>query len=409
MINQQTYTKLKNKTNGHKSANGADNRSRQLAALLEVSRHVVSLDTEPLLGLILDQLKQVVDYQSGAIVALDEDQLTVTAVRGVTLDQSALAWQISIDHFEVRRRVIERQTPIIIADIWADNDKATIFRNTVGPQLKKTFGHSRSWMGIPLIVKNQFVGLLSLFHETTAYFGPEDAERALVFAHQVAVALENDRLYQQVSHLATLQERDRLAREMHDELAQAIGFINIKASIIEAAIDQENLGEAKMHLRELKEIAKETYTDIREDIFSLRTKVKTGDCFLERLRDYLEEYQSYHQVNVDLVIANDSLADFSADVGNQLLRIIQEALSNVRKHAQANRAAICFQKAGDQVRITVQDNGQGFDPIQLSGGNGVSFGLQIMRERAACVGGQVEIDTAPGQGTTLQIQLPYQA
>jgi len=380
---------------------------RQLTALLEISRRAVSLDTEPLLGLILDQLKTIVDYSSAAVMAIAGDELTILAFRGSRNQQEVLPWQIPLKDAQIHKQVIQRQKPIIISDLWVDTPEALAVREVMGQRLESNLDDVQSWMGIPLIVKEQMRGMLALFHHQPNYYTSKQVDQALAFAHQVAMAIENDRLYQQIHHLATLQERDRLAREMHDQLAQALGFINIKTSIISELLETGQNSEAQTNLQELKQVARDTYTDVREEIFNLRTKLSAGEKFLPLLRDYLAEYQKHHQTEVSLIVADEDLAEFSAAVGTQLIRIIQESLHNVRKHAQASQIFIRLEPDQDQICLCIEDNGIGFDPKQQIEREGrSSFGLQIMGERAESVGGSLEIEASPGQGTRLKIFIP---
>lgn len=379
---------------------------RQLTALLEISRRAVSLDTEPLLGLILDQLKTIVDYSRAAVIAIAGDELTILAFRGARNQQVVLPWQVPLKDAQIHRQVIQRQKPIIISDLWADTPEALAVREVVGQQLASDLDDVQSWMGIPLIVKEQMRGMLALFHNQSDFYTSEQVDRALAFAHQVAMAIENDRLYQQIHHLATLQERDRLAREMHDQLAQALGYINIQTSIISNLLETGQINEAHANLQELKQVARDTYTDVREEIFNLRTKLSAGEKFLPLLRDYLAEFQKHHAVEVNLIIEDKDLAEFSAAVGTQLIRIIQEALHNIRKHAQASQIVIRLEPDQDRICLCIEDNGRGFDPEQIKEEKQSSFGLQIMGERAESVGGSLEIGASPGQGTRLRILIP---
>ena len=257
----------------------------------------------------------------------------------------------------------------------------------------------------PLRAKGVNIGALSVANKPEG-FTEEDGRIISLFADQAAIAIENARLYQQVRHLATLEERDRLAREMHDNLSQALGYLNVKASITDELLSGNQINQAQASLLEMKQIARETYTDVREAIFNLRTTASSGLGFLPTLQDYLAEYRAYYGVDARLVVDNKSLPEFPADVEIQIIRIIQEALTNVRKHAGANNAWVRFEQNGDWIHISVEDDGWGFDPTQVTGEGRHYFGLQIMRERAESVGGDLELDSRPGKGTRVVIRVP---
>ncbi len=263
-----------------------------------------------------------------------------------------------------------------------------------------------SFVAVPLRRGGRLLGLVGVGTRHRRHFTEDDVRLLTLLSQQVAAASENARLYQQVRHLTVLEERDRLARELHDYLAQALGYLNFKASITDELLSGGQISEAQSSLLELKRVSQATYTDVREAIFSLHTTASSGLGLLPTLREYLAEYQALYGVETQLAVDNEKAARFSPDVDIQLLRIIQEALSNVRKHAQGSKAWVRFEQEGNIVCITVRDDGRGFDPAQVTGEGRRYFGLQIMRERAESVGGNLELDSRPGQGTRVVIRMP---
>jgi signal transduction histidine kinase len=156
---------------------------------------------------------------------------------------------------------------------------------------------------------------------------------------------------------------------------------------------------------EMKSVTKNIYLDVREGIFNLRTSASTMSGFLPALRSYLLEYRDRYGLDVRLDADVDDETDFSPETANQLMRIIQEALTNVRKHAQATRVYVRCHFIQDKISILIEDNGTGFDPNQKMGEQ--HYGLQIMKERAASVGGSVEYQSQPGAGTCVIIEAPF--
>ncbi len=368
---------------------------------------VISVDTEPLLGSILDELKQTVDYQSAAIVVLTGGQATVLAFRGSVSQEKLFDWSILLQETWIKRTIVTEHQPVIVTDLLSETDKVQAFRAALRNGSKDKNHYPRSWMGIPLIVKGKGIGMLSVTHQKPNYYRANDAEEAGLFAQQIGVALEHDHLYQQALHLATLTERHRLAREMHDQLAQALGFINLKASLTIDLLNQGQVAEAQANLKELKGIARDTYTDVREEIFNLRTEMSPDKQFMTTLQEYLSKYQEQYGIEAQLMAEEESSSvEFPATVSSQLIRIIQEALSNSRKHAQAGQVIIRFSLDNKNAHLIIEDDGQGFEPAQVLGKNNKSFGLQIMLERAESVGGSLEIDSMPGRGTRLMLTLP---
>ncbi len=171
-------------------------RTHELSTLLEVSRNVAAtLELEPLLGLILDQLKSVVDYVGASILGLDEGYLKVLAYRGPIPHEEALGLRFPVEKAVANREVIQRRESVIIPDVRGDTPLAQAFQEMAGDQLETTFGYVRCWMGVPLIVKDRVVGMLSLDHNEPDCYTPQQGKLVLAFAAQVAVAMENARLY----------------------------------------------------------------------------------------------------------------------------------------------------------------------------------------------------------------------
>ena len=145
---------------------------------------------------------------------------------------------------------------------------------------------------------------------------------------------------------------------------------------------------------------------MREEIFNLRTAVTEPNSFFDTLQEYLAEYRTHYGVNVELLVDGLQLGEFDGETSSQLLRIIQEALGNVRKHSGASFVQVHFHQEGDQVLVCIEDNGLGFVPSQATESNGQHYGLQIMRERAESVGGSLTLDSLPGQGTRVLVRVP---
>lgn len=177
-----------------------EERTRQLSTLLDLSHDLAStLELEPQLGLILDQLKSVVDYTGASIFKLEGDLLKLVAYRGPIPQAIALQIQFPIYQAGANRKVIKEREPVVIPDILSDNPQAQDFRNTAGDQLSTIFNYLRSWLGVPLIVRDQVIGMLSLDHPQPNYYTSKSLTKlALAFANQVAAAIENARLYNEV-------------------------------------------------------------------------------------------------------------------------------------------------------------------------------------------------------------------
>ncbi len=189
-----------------------EERTRQLSTLLQISYNVAStLELESLLDQILEQLKEVVDYSGATILTLEGEELVVLAHRGPIPQEHAAALRFPFDQ-AASRDVILKQEAQIIPDVWADTPLARAYRRVGGQEMETTFGYVQSWMAVPMVVKEEVIGILSLDHNQAGYYTRHHADLARAFANQVAVSIENARLYQQE------QERRQVAESLRDIL-----------------------------------------------------------------------------------------------------------------------------------------------------------------------------------------------
>lgn len=381
-----------------------------LTTLLEISHHMMSLDQEPLLYLILDRLREIEDYTEAGITRLDNDQVTVSAYRGFVPQEAWVGWTMSVPDSPIHRQVIYQRQPVIIPDIWSDSLMAQTLQDVLGEKdLENAYEVLRSWMAVPLMARDQVIGLLFLGHRQPNRFSSQRAEMVQALADHIAVALEIDRLSRLRWSVATLEERDWLARELHDNVAQALGYMNLQLAAINGLLADNRIEEAQTGLRELKQIVGDTYTDVREEIFNLRGTTASDLGFLDTLRSYLTRYGTHYELDIELVMeADEDVFVLPAEVSTQVIRIIQEALINVRKHAGVQKAILRLKQVKDQVCISVEDQGKGFTLAQPdhADGNGAGLGLQIMAERVEGVGGHLEVDASSGRGVNVTIRLP---
>jgi signal transduction histidine kinase len=215
----------------------------------------------------------------------------------------------------------------------------------------------------------------------------------------------HERILVEQSALATMRERDRLARELHDSLGQVLGYAKMQARAARDMLARGQIAEVDDCLARLGAVAQEAHADVHEYI--LGGAGLNGGGLASKLETYLQRFTGHYGIAARLDVAS-TWSDRACDpaVEAQLLRIIQEALSNVRKHAHARGVSVRLGVAGDRAEAVVQDDGAGFDPLVLDAPEGQKFGLSCMRERAREVGGSVEIHSMPGEGTRVVIDAP---
>jgi signal transduction histidine kinase len=205
---------------------------------------------------------------------------------------------------------------------------------------------------------------------------------------------------------AVLEERARLSRELHDGFAQLVAFLLVRIDTVEGLVSANRGTEAVAELERMRSVTDDLYQDVRESISELRTRVSERGL-AATVHEYVDAYEDRHDLTVRLE-GEEVAGVLPAMIAFQLLRIIQEALTNVRKHARAHNAWISFKKLeGNELEMIVADDGQGFEPEKVSAdASQTSFGLASMRERVESLGGNLQLDTHPGAGTRVIVTIP---
>jgi signal transduction histidine kinase len=194
---------------------------------------------------------------------------------------------------------------------------------------------------------------------------------------------------------------------MHDGLAQVLSYVMTKAQAVQEFLARGDTPTAGRQLDELSTAARQVYADVREGILALRADVGTGRNLEDALEEYIKEYDQRFDGTVSMSWgANSSGLALTPLQEVQVIRIVQEALTNVRKHAEAGHIWVNFTHSGDELHLEVRDDGRGFNPLAVRRGEWPHLGLQTMQERAEAVGGHFEVESEAGQGTTVRARLP---
>jgi signal transduction histidine kinase len=266
----------------------------------------------------------------------------------------------------------------------------------------------RTLLAVPVRGSGPFRGNLYLCdREEGLPFSASDEETLLRFATQAALALERSHAHARLRALAVAEERLRIARELHDSVAQVLAFVNAKSQAIQEQLRSGRIAEAQAQLARLAAASRETYTDVRESILALRAAGEEARPLAEALRDYSERWEDQTGIAVQLKLQADP--ELPPGVQTQLLRITQEALANVRKHSAAKEVTVQLTKEGPYLQLLVRDNGCGFDVGAQADAKKPSFGLTSMRERASSIGAELCVESEPNRGTTVQVRLPLRS
>jgi signal transduction histidine kinase len=265
-----------------------------------------------------------------------------------------------------------------------------------------------TFLGAPIRHHNQVLGNLYLTEkENGEEFTYRDEQLLEIFSSQAAMAINNAVLHQQVLDSAVLEERERLAREMHDGVGQVLAYINTQTLAVKKLLSDRKLDDASAEIATMQLVTRELYADVREGILGLRMGPDSDGGLVPALRKYVGLFAEFSEIDTRLEVSDEverSLLQPTAEI--QLMRIIQESLTNVRKHASATRANVQFALRSGALHVNIVDDGKGFIPTVRARAGWPKFGLQTMRERAESVGGTFELKSDLGKGTRVAVQIP---
>lgn len=214
-------------------------------------------------------------------------------------------------------------------------------------------------------------------------------------------------LLDQERALAALRERELLARELHDSVGQVLGYVSMQTQAAHKWLRDDNVPRATVLLNRLTEVAQQAHDDIREAILALKAARPGEWSFLANLREYAKDFERQYGITTEVTTGEKVSAEpFEPGTGVQALRVIQEAMSNARKHGRARTIGIRIENEGMTARITVSDDGQGMTSGTDKGPSTGHFGISFMRERMAEVGGSLDVSSQPGEGTRVVLRVP---
>lgn len=254
-------------------------------------------------------------------------------------------------------------------------------------------------LSVPLQTSRRMIGAINAYGKPGKRFGQRDIAIMTLFAQQGAVAIENARFHEQGRILAVSEERNRMAREIHDTLAQGFTGIILQLQVAESLLDGEEPA-ARERLTRAQELARSSLREARRSVWNLRPSSLQGRSLAEALRDHLAEWRDHTGIEAVLHVEG-AARPLAPETEETLLRVAQEALNNTYKHAGAQRVEVTLTLEGAAVRLAVCDDGAGIGGERPSG-EGSGFGLVSMRERITRLNGSFDIESAPGQGTCVR-------
>jgi signal transduction histidine kinase len=264
-------------------------------------------------------------------------------------------------------------------------------------------GNTHTILSVPMKTRQRTVGVLSIYNkQAEGGFTDRDADLATFFANSAAAAIENARLYERTREYAVVEERNRLARELHDSVTQSLFSVSL---LSEAALSllERDPSKARERLERANELAQGALAEMRALIFQLRPMTLQEEGLLSAIKKHLAALLSRHGRVVELKVTG-SVRRLPAGVEEAAFRIVQESLNNVVKHANAPRAQVALHFEPRLLKLSTADNGVGFDPNARPRAH--TMGMASMRERAQSVGGDISVESAPARGTRVSADLP---
>jgi signal transduction histidine kinase len=369
----------------------ARDRAQRLEAIRAITTAILAgTDTSELLGLVVRHARELAgaDLATLALPA-DDDRLAVEAADGLLADQ--LLGTVFPAHGSVTGEVIRTGKAVILADASADERVVQpIIRAEVGPALF-----------IPLAVRGRILGTLTV---ANAEGGPLLRETTIqlveTFAEQAAVAIEYGRLQGELQRLTLLEDRERIAKELHDGAIQALFAVGmgLQGSALLAG-DTELRARLQHAVDELDRVIR----DLRNYIFGLRPGILADRQLDQALQGLVEDFGQRTGVLAIAEVDPQVAAELAGRAGD-VVQLAREALSNVSRHAEAATCRVSLYRDQDAMVLEVDDDGRGFDPARATG---AGQGLRNLRERAQALGGHTEIASTPGQGTKVQVTIPH--
>jgi PAS domain S-box-containing protein len=375
---------------------------RDISAVL-----VSSLQLDETLTIILESLEKLLKFDSAAIYLLTpNNRLRMVSGRGMPYIEVTLASAKETEVFPLDEAVISNQRPLAIADVRQD-ERWTPLKGTE---------YIRSWLGVPLLFHNKPLGMVTVDRAAIDPFTQDQIALAEAFAGHAAIAIQNAELFDHIraqqerlrrlaSRVVTAQEdeRRRISRELHDEMGQALTALKLNLQMLSAAVPPEEI--LFERLDELVTLANDSLQEVRRLAMDLRPSMLDDLGLVPTLRWYIEQFRKRSSCNVTLSIIDD-LPRLTPKTETAFYRVVQEALTNVSRHAQADNVEVSLSMDGGYIQLSIIDDGRGFQADYENQRDALGVGLISMRERIDDLQGKFEILSGHQKGTHIQITVP---
>ena len=340
------------------------------------------------------------ERRNATVRAINQVNLAISAISGLDRILQAVVDQA--------RELLDADGAVLFVDAGTGGRvaRASSGRDLTAPD--QPAGASR--LEAPLQRAGVTFGSLVVGSRGTRSYGTDDLETLGSLASQAAIAIENARLQERLREVAVIEERTRIAREMHDGLAQVLGYVNTKSQAVEGLLESDRVPEARAQLAQLAGAARSIYVDVREAILGLRTAIDPGTGLAAAIEEYATRFAEASKLAVEVRATKAARRlDLPETASGHALRVVQESLTNVRKHAAAHRVTIDLDVDGQSVVLRVVDDGQGIQADAPAPTDWPHYGIAAMKERAAEIGGTIAWLPREPHGTEVRLEIPLQA
>ncbi len=369
-----------------------EEQNRELATLLSVQQAITSrLDRQAVLQMIADGARQLTHSHGTAVYLVEGDLLRLAVLSENASAGTApglyVGYAIPVKQ-SLGQIAFETGKPLLIQDVQNDP--------RLNPDVRRRIS-IQSYLGVPLMVKDKPLGLLVATDKLDGLLTGDDERILTLLASSAVIGLENARLYEEAEQHAALEERARLARELHDAVTQTLFSASLIAEIL-PQIWESDPEEGRRRLEELRRSTRGALAEMRTLLLELRPtallETDTGELF----KYLVNAFSGRARVPAQLAIEGAYLLPGEIKIG--LYRIAQEALNNIVKHTDAEHVTLRLRCHPERVELSICDDGTGFDPGDVTAEH---LGLRIMKERAADMGADLSINSSPGQGTAIRV------
>ncbi|MGD9890033.1 MAG: GAF domain-containing protein [Dehalococcoidia bacterium] len=368
--------------------------THQIETLREVVESISSeLDQERLLHRIVAAAVELLQAYGGAVglAQPNDDALALAALVNIPEEPGTLIPAGT----GVMGLALGRREPVVVTD----------YGDLPAPIPLEALYDLAPWLAVPIFWQGVITGVFGICAaDPSRHFTDADVQVLTLFAKHAAVAIENARLYQQSRELAVTEERNRLAREIHDTLAQSLTGMVLQIEAVEDLLEQEP-AQARAELKSLQQLARAALEEARRSVWGLRPPILEEASLAEALESRLQEESRSGRFSSRFT-AMGRPRPLTPAIEAGIYRIAQEALTNVSRHAEATVVVVQLRFESGDLVLVVQDDGRGIENGGAAGPDG-GFGLTSMQERARLMGGAMALESEPGRGTRVEVRVPY--